>query len=670
MAGSGELHSASQSQFLTVVDRDEAERRFRAALRLSPLPAEEIPLVEALDRVLASDIVAGIDVPGFDRANVDGFAVRAADTFGAMEESPCRLRLNTEVIQPGDRPVEVVAPGTATQIATGAIIPRGADAVVMVEETDPVPNPDGGRSLDLLVTKAVGSGENISFAGSDMARGETILFAGQIVTSRELGVLAALGKDRVAVVRRPRVGILSTGNELVAAGSRLEPGQIYDSNAPMLAAAVRECGGEPVLLGIVRDATADLEARVGEGLACDVLLLSGGTSKGAGDLSYRVVAALRDPGIVVHGVALKPGKPLCLAVTGGKAVAVLPGFPTSALFTFHEFLAPVIRRLAGRGEAAREERPARSAVKIQSDKGRTEYVLVRLMPTEEGTVAFPLGKGSGSVTTFSQADGFIAIDQRTELVDAGAAVRVTLMGRQARPADLVIIGSHCVGVDYLVGRLNRSGLVVKTLAVGSQGGLAAARKGQCDVAGIHLLDPATGEYNRPFLVAGLELVRGYERMQGLVFRRDDPRFAPLAERAAEARVDLAAALQPLVAQEGCLMVNRNPGSGTRLLIDGLFERMALGTGQAGPVKPAGYAYQVKSHNAVAAAIAQGRADWGIAIRSVADGYGLGFVPWQAEQYDFVLPGGRQAHPAVRAFLALLDEPETAAELARLGCLRR
>ena len=670
MAGSGELHSASQSQFLTVVDRDEAERRFRAALRLSPLPAEEIPLVEALDRVLASDIVAGIDVPGFDRANVDGFAVRAADTFGAMEESPCRLRLNTEVIQPGDRPVEVVAPGTATQIATGAIIPRGADAVVMVEETDPVPNPDGGRSLDLLVTKAVGSGENISFAGSDMARGETILFAGQIVTSRELGVLAALGKDRVAVVRRPRVGILSTGNELVAAGSRLEPGQIYDSNAPMLAAAVRECGGEPVLLGIVRDATADLEARVGEGLACDVLLLSGGTSKGAGDLSYRVVAALRDPGIVVHGVALKPGKPLCLAVTGGKAVAVLPGFPTSALFTFHEFLAPVIRRLAGRGEAAREERPARSAVKIQSDKGRTEYVLVRLMPTEEGTVAFPLGKGSGSVTTFSQADGFIAIDQRTELVDAGAAVRVTLMGRQARPADLVIIGSHCVGVDYLVGRLNRSGLVVKTLAVGSQGGLAAARKGQCDVAGIHLLDPATGEYNRPFLEAGLELVRGYERMQGLVFRRDDPRFAPLAERAAEASVDLAAALQPLVSQEGCLMVNRNPGSGTRLLIDGLFERMALGTGQAGPVKPAGYAYQVKSHNAVAAAIAQGRADWGIAIRSVADGYGLGFVPWQAEQYDFVLPEGRQAHPAVRAFLALLDEPETAAELARLGCLRR
>jgi putative molybdopterin biosynthesis protein len=663
MGVANEGHSPGQTQFLTVVDRDEAERRFRAALELRPLPAEIVPLVEAHERVLAEDVIAGIDVPGFDRANVDGFAVRAADTFGAMEESPKQLRLNGEVIEPGDRPQETVATGWATQISTGAIIPRGADAVVMVEDTDPVAGAAGARP-DLLVTRAVGPGENISFAGSDIARGETILFAGQMLTSRELGVLAALGRDRVNVVRRPRVGILSTGNELAAAGEALEPGRIYDSNGPMLAAAVRECGGKPVLLGIVRDTTADLEARVREGLACDVLLLSGGTSKGAGDLSYRVVAELRDPGIVVHGVALKPGKPLCLAVTQGKPVAVLPGFPTSALFTFHEFLAPVIRRLAGRGESAREELAARSAVKLPSDKGRTEYVLVSLTPGAEGEgpIAFPLGKGSGSVTTFSQADGFVTIDQRTEFVDAGADVAVTLMGRQTRAADLVLIGSHCVGVDYLVGRLNRSGLVVKTLAVGSLGGLTAAKKGHCDIAGMHLLDPATGEYNRSFVGDGLELVRGYERMQGLLFRRNDARFTKLAE-GHHGEVDLAKWLGPVVSHDGCLMVNRNPGSGTRLLIDGLLERMGNG-------RPAGYAYQVKSHNAVAAAISQGRADWGIAIQSVAESYGLAFVPWQAEQYDFVLPVGRRSRPAVRAFLEMLDDVEVRAELARGGCERR
>jgi len=672
MSSSDAPHSPAQSQFLTVIDRDEAERRFRAVLDLTPLPAESVPLVDAHERVLAHDIVAGIDVPGFDRANVDGFAVYAADTFGAMEESPRRLRLTGELIQPGDSPRNNVVSGWATQIATGAIIPRGADAVVMVEDTDPVTG-DSNAIPDLLVTRAVGPGENISFAGSDIARGETILFAGQVITSRELGVLAALGLDRVAVVRRPRVAILSTGNELRSAGTPLSPGQIYDSNAPMLAAAVRECGGEPVLLGIVADTTADLETRVRDGLASDVLLLSGGTSKGAGDLSYRVVADLRDPGIIVHGVALKPGKPLCLAVTHGKPVAVLPGFPTSALFTFHEFLAPVIRRLAGRGEAAREELPARSAVKLPSDKGRTEYVLVSLMPAAEGTIAFPLGKGSGSVTTFSQADGFVAIDQRTEFIDAGADVSVTLMGRQTRPADLVLIGSHCVGVDYLVGRLNRAGLVVKTLAVGSQGGLTAVRKGHCDIAGMHLFDPATGTYNRPFLSEDLELVRGYGRMQGLVFRRDDPRFMgaasprPLSDQPMPAQslsdLDLARLLRPLLTSAECLMVNRNPGSGTRLLIDRLLAAVP------DSVRPRGYAYQVKSHNAVAAAVAQGRADWGIAIQSVAESYDLGFLPWQAEQYDFVLPRGRLNRPAVQAFLALLDAPETIAELSRRGCVR-
>ena len=639
------MQSGAQDQFLTVVDRDEAVRRFHTHLRLEPVGVEVVPLASAHERVLAEDILAGIDVPGFDRANVDGFAVRAESTFGAMEESPRRLRLTGESIRPGERPTREIGPGQASQIATGAVVPRGADAIVMVEDTDLVP---GAAGLELEITRSVGAGDNVSFAGSDIARGETILRAGQLITSRELGVLAALGLAEVTVYRQPRVAILSTGDELVAAGKPLQPGQIYDSNGPMLASAVRECGGEPVLLGIVNDHTADLETHLARGLACDVVLLSGGTSKGAGDLSYRVVEGLRDPGVVVHGVALKPGKPLCLAVTNGKPVAVLPGFPTSALFTFHEFLAPVIRRLAGRPETARETLPARMAVKLNSDRGRTEYILVSLMPSAAGLVAFPLGKGSGSVTMFSLADGFVAIDQHTELVEAQTECTVQLLSRQSRPADLVVIGSHCLGLDLLVGRLQRQGFSVKTLWVGSQGGLAAAKRGQCDLAGMHLLDVSTGEYNRPFLTDEFDLLPGYERMQGLLFRAGDPRFAG---------ADVPAIVHRVSRDANCLMVNRNAGSGTRILLDALLQGH----------RPGGYAVQVKSHTAVAAAIAQGRADWGLAISSVASAYGLEFRPYRPEQYDFVIPCARRDRPAVQAFKQLLADPEVRQQLAALGC---
>ena len=261
----------------------------------------------------------------------------------------------------------------------------------------------------------------------------------------------------------------------------------------------------------------------------DVVLLSGGTSKGAGDLSYRVVAELRDPGIVAHGVALKPGKPICLAATRGRPVVVLPGFPTSAIFTFHEFVAPVLRLLAGRGAQERTVVPARLAVKVNSEIGRTEYLLVGLVETADeaaGTslAAYPMGQGSGSVTTFSRADGFATIGRHEEIVQAGTLVDVQLLGRDLQLADLVVIGSHCIGLDYLLGELQQQGVRSKFLAVGSTAGLDAAKRGECDVAGIHLLDPKTDQYNRPFLTPALDLVAGYGRAQGVVFRRGDRRF--------------------------------------------------------------------------------------------------------------------------------------------------
>ncbi len=630
----------AQSQFLDVVTRDEAERRFREHLTLAPLGRETVPLHAVLGRVLADDVVAAIDVPGFDRSNVDGFAVQAADTWGAMEEQVRALALVGETLAPGIVPQREVTPGHATAIATGGMLPRGADAVVMVEHTDL----DHG---DVQVRRAATAGENVSYAGTDIARGETVLRAGQPLSSREIGVLAALGLAEVSVYRKPRVAIFSTGNEIVAPGAPLPTGAVYDSNAAIIGAAVEELGGEPVRLGVIPDDEALLSAALARGLECDAVVFSGGTSKGEGDLSYRVVAALSDPGVVAHGVALKPGKPVCLAVTGGKPVVILPGFPTSAVFTFHEFLAPVIRAFAGQPPERREHVAATLPMRVNSERGRTEYLLVGLVPTDDGMAAYPMGKGSGSVTTFSSADGFITIGQHTEILDAGAPVQVQRLGQGLDAADLIFIGSHCVGLDWLAGELMRQGLRIKAMNVGSTGGLMAAKRGECDVAGIHLMDPTTGVYNLPLLTPALELITGYGRMQGIVYRPGDARFDGL---------DAASAITAATTQPGCTMVNRNAGSGTRILID----RLLAGA------KPPGYGVQTKSHNAVAVAVAQQRADWGLAIDTVARQYGLGFIPVQEERYDFVVPQARLARAPVQAFIALLQSAAAREALGRLG----
>jgi len=635
---------AGQTQFLHVVSRDEAAARFREHLRLAPLGEELVSLGDALDRVLARDVVAAIDVPGFDRANVDGFAVQAHDTFGAMEETPRALRVNGEVLAPGIVPALPVLPGHATPIATGGMLPRGADAILMVEHSELV----GAADARLVeVRRPLTGGENVSYASTDIARGETVLRAGQRLTSREIGVLAALGLPECTVFRRPRVAVFSTGNEIVAPGAALRPGAVYDSNAAIIGAAVEELGGVAVHLGVIADDEQALAAALARGLEADVVVFSGGTSKGAGDVSYRIVHALRNPGVVAHGVALKPGKPICLAVTDGKPVVVLPGFPTSAIFTFHEFLAPVIRAFAGLPPERRHAVPATLPMRVNSERGRTEFLLVGLVQGPDGYLAYPMGKGSGSVTTFSGADGFITIDQHTEILDSGSAVAVTLLGQQLEPADLVIIGSHCVGLDLLVGKLMRQGVRTKLIMVGSTGGLTAAKRGECDIAGVHLMDPATGKYNRHLLTDALTLVTGYGRMQGFVFRRGDARF--------EGR-SLDDAIATALGEAGCVMVNRNAGSGTRIIIDQWL----------GDRRPAGYGTQTKSHNAVAVAISQQRADWGIAIDTVARQYGLGFIPAQEEQYDFIVPTARLDRPAVRAFRALLNDPGVRGELASLG----
>jgi putative molybdopterin biosynthesis protein len=422
----------------------------------------------------------------------------------------------------------------------------------------------------------------------------------------------------------------------------MRPGLVFDSNGRILADAVSELGGDPWFLGAFRDDEAALRAALDRALAnADLVLFSGGTSKGEGDLNAQVVAGL-EPGIVVHGVALKPGKPICLAASERRPVVILPGFPTSAVFTFHEFVAPVIRELGGEPPDRRETISARLAQKTVSERGRLEYLLVGLVAGEAGDAhaAYPMGKGSGSVTSFSRADGFVRIGRNTEIVEADSEVEVTLIGRELPLADLVVIGSHCLGLDLLAGELSREGFRVKVLAVGSQAGLAAAQRGECDAAPIHLLDEASGAYNAPFLETGLRLLTGYARLQGVVTRRDETRDT-----------------EALLADPSLRMVNRNRGSGTRVLIDRLL----------GERRPPGFPYEPRSHFAVAAAVAQKRADWGVTIETVAAQAGLRFRPLQDEQYDFAVPADRWERPAVRALRRLLapDAPFRA-QLAERG----
>jgi molybdopterin molybdotransferase/putative molybdopterin biosynthesis protein len=461
-------------------------------------------------------------------------------------------------------------------------------------------------------------------------------------------MLAACGLNRVDVVRRPRVAVLSTGNELVEPGKPLRPAGVYDSNGAIVAASVSEAGGEPILYGAYPDDAAVLEKAVREALAAsDMVVLSGGTSKGAGDLSHRVVSRLGKPGILVHGVAVKPGKPLCLGVVGNKPVIVLPGFPTSAIFTFHAFVAPVIRARAGLPPEAAEMTSARVPVRVSSELGREEFVLVSLVDGGAGALAFPIGKGSGAVTSFSQADGFLEIDALASALEADSVARVTLIGGAARAPDLVIMGSHDVALDVIIGALADRGFAARSLSVGSQGGVAAANRGECDIAPVHLVDPASGQYNKHLVTPGLSLVPGWRRMQGILFRAGDARFEG---RSAEAALDI------VLADASALMVGRNAGAGTRVLIDKLLK----------DARPAGYTNQPKSHNAVAAAIAQGRADWGVAIEPVAKLYGLGFLPVSPEHYDFLVVEKRRERPAVQAFLAALSDKETRAHIRALG----
>jgi putative molybdopterin biosynthesis protein len=407
--------------FRKLVSLDEAIHIFEQQFHAKPVEVEQISLSQAYERVLAKDVKAPLNVPPFNRATVDGYAVHAEDTFGADEKQPVTLKL-LGCVTIGEMPKIVVEKGTTVAIVTGAPIPSGADAVVMMEYTIQ-------KNRLVSIYRPVSKRENVMEAGSDIRKGETMIKKNQLLSSRDIGVFAALGFTEVDVYKRPRVAVLSTGTEIVEPGKSLGPGKIYDINAYTISAAVQECGGQPFNFGIVPDEIDELKAVLKKALAsADIIITSGGVSVGPKDVLPEVLNMLGKPGVIISGMAIKPGKPTTIAIVNKKPIFSLPGHPTSSLLIFHVFVRPIILKMAGR----RQETPfmvkATAAEKMFQAKGRRTFIMVDLIQDESGgLLARPVALGlSGAITTLSKAEGFVIIPERWQFINAGDDVTVHL----------------------------------------------------------------------------------------------------------------------------------------------------------------------------------------------------------------------------------------------------
>jgi len=406
--------------FRRLLTLEEGIQAIRKHFEAKPLGVEEAPLMEAFNRVLAEDVIAEINVPPFNRSTVDGYAVKAEDTFEADENKPVKLKI-CGTVNVGEKPEIIVEHGTAAEIMTGAPMPEGADAVVMAENTI-------RRNGEVYVYTAVAKGENVMKAGADIRKGETVLERGCVLGAREIGAIAAIGKAKVKVYKVPRVAVLSTGAEITEPGKPLAPGKIYDINAYSLSAAVLECGGKPVYLGVFPDDASAIEKALKKALAAaDIVVTSGGVSVGPKDVIPKTLGLLGKPGVIVCGIATKPGKPTTVAVVEGKPIFALPGHPTSALLIFHLLVRPFIMQMAGRKTVEEAVVKALASTRLFPAKGRRTFITVKLKRTEAGLVAEPVPTGlSGAITTLLKADGFIEIMENQQFIDAGETVMVHL----------------------------------------------------------------------------------------------------------------------------------------------------------------------------------------------------------------------------------------------------
>ncbi|MXR39780.1 molybdopterin biosynthesis protein [Halobaculum sp. WSA2] len=633
---------SDRREFRDLAEPEEAHEAIES-LDLSPEP-ETVPLREARGRVLAERIDAELDVPGFDRGSMDGYAVRARDTFGADEADPATLEL-VGAVHAGAEPDVTVESGTCAEISTGAVMPDGADAVVMVERTTEI---EGGDTIEIRTS--VAPGDHVMFAGADIAAGGRALGPGTEITPREIGLLSALGVDEVPVRGTPTVGIVSTGDELVRPGDDLhsERGQIYDVNSYTIAAGVEEAGGEAVLYPHAGDDYDEMERLLVEASEeCDLVLSSGSTSASAVDVIYRVIEERGD--LLLHGVSVKPGKPMLVGRVGDSAYVGLPGYPVSALTIFRTFVAPAVREAAGKPEPRTATVSGRMAVEERYSEGRMRLMPAGLVesgparPTGDGepggaggeTLVYPVDKGSGATTSLVEADGVVVVDPDTEYLAAGESVEVQLFSPDVRAPTLFAVGEDDPALSRLLDRVDRP----RHLALGSWEGLRRLRDGVPDaavVAGEPGRDPVaspdpTGDDDP----VPTEPVGEWTREWGLIVPAGNP--------------DEVTGLTDLVDRD-LRFVNRDSNAGLRTTLSNALADLAdeRGTTRREVTEAIdGFDRAVRAHESPARRVLAGDADVGLGLRATAERLNTGFVSLGTEPVRVHANPARADKPGVR-----------------------
>ncbi len=632
-------HRSHRRYFLQDIPLEEATARWFGALdeagALVPMTGEDAPLTAAdiVGRVTAGPVWAVASSPHYDAAAMDGIAVRAADTAGATETRPVALDVGSQ----------------AVWVDTGDPMPAGMDAVVMIEHVQR----DSSDPDTVRVSDPVAPWQHVRPLGEDIVATELVLPENHRITPADLGACAAAGLTAVPVRRRPRVTIIPTGDELAPIGAARKPGDIPEFNSLILAALIRQWGGEPVVCDPAPDDFDAIREAVSSGLASsDVVAINAGSSAGDADYTASVIESLG--ALQVHGIAVRPGHPVALGVAAGKAVMGLPGYPVSAALTAELLLLPLLERLLGTSLPARSRIRANITRKVVSPTGEDEFLRVAVGRVGNKMIATPVQRGAGVVMSLVRADGIVRIPRHTEGMDAGAEVEVELL----RPFEeventIVAIGSHDLALDLMRSflRRGRPSVNLASAHVGSLGGLLALRRGEAHVSGCHLLDTETGEYNTSYVRRYLPdtpvaIVRLVGRTQGLMTAPGNPRHIAELE-------DL---LRPEVR-----FVNRQRGSGTRVLLDYRLQQMG-----ADPGAIVGYQREEYSHLAVAAAVAGGSADAGLGVLSAARALELEFVPLLNEEYDLVIPAEHYESGHLRPLLDLLNASDFRQAVEALG----
>ncbi|MEM2739712.1 MAG: molybdopterin biosynthesis protein [Candidatus Bathyarchaeia archaeon] len=584
---------------------------------LKPLGELELPLSEALGRVLSRNVYAKVNYPPYTRSLMDGYAVLSEDLVGVYEDKPRRLKLVGRV-SVGETSVLRMGRGECVEVSTGAVIPYPADAVVPVEYT----HTEGNH---VSFYRGVARGENIDHIGSDFSEGEVAAWRGEVVTPLLASMLAALGVDRVYVYKPVRVGILPTGGELRSLGEQLDYGCLYDSNSQLVYGYAKLIGAEPRIYERALDDERDIEDKLWRAVGeSDLVVTIGGTSAGLEDLVYRVLSRL-NPGLVIHGVREKPGRPLAVAVHGDRIVLGLPGFPLSCLLTVNLYLLPILARLQGFRSYEHRYIDARIPLPVRGEPGIRVFIPAVLVERGGSMTAYPLPGHSGRISSLNLVDGYIVVPESLEYAPQDYILKA-LVNPFWKPFDVNVMGSHDPLLQYMVGYI-ASSENIRMLNVGSMAGLHTVKMGVADMAGVHLLDYETGEYNVPFVrrlgLKDVLLVRGYLREQGFAYRRDTAQISSIGD----------------IIDRGLSFVNRNPGSGTRILVDILLEREARRRGLSLDELKAmvrGYNFEVKTHEAVAYLVSKGIVDVGVAVRYVAERYNLAFTHINYERYDLIV----------------------------------